>query len=128
MFESALEICNDNDKSIIYTALGMVASKFKMDDAITNFFKRQIRKTKFLKKHSYFYSYLHYSFKSQPICIQSLFALCSIGLLKNDSKLITAVFKELNAITDYKYMFDILKLKTIYYCLKVISIFFDELF
>ena len=34
-------------------------------------------------------------------------------------KLITAVFKELEKITDYNFMFDILKLKCIYNCLKV---------
>lgn len=52
------------------------------------------------------------------ICIQSLFALCSIGLLKNDMKLIGAVFKELDSLKESAYKFDIVKLKSIYYCLR----------
>jgi hypothetical protein len=59
------------------------------------------------------------SFQSKEPCIESLFALCSIGLLKNDMKLINAVFKELNTLTDSKHKFDIIKLKSIYYCLQV---------
>lgn len=77
----------------------MASAKFNMNDAITNFLK---------------------SFQSKPICMQSLFALCSIGFLKNDAKLIAAVFKELDEITDYAHRFEILKLKTIYYSLKVL--------
>ena len=38
-------------------------------------------------------------------------------------KLIGAVFKELDKITDHTYMFDILKLKCIYHCLKVNTVF-----
>jgi hypothetical protein len=99
VYENGLSLCSDNEKSVVFTALGMSAFKFKLEDSIANFFK---------------------SFQSTPLCIQSLFALCSIGFLKNDMKLITAVFKELEKITDYTFMFDILKLKCIYSCLKVI--------
>jgi len=59
------------------------------------------------------------SFQCKVICIQSLFALCSIGLLKNDMKLIGAVFKELDTLKESAYKFDIVKLKSIYYCLQV---------
>jgi hypothetical protein len=98
VYENTLAMSKDDEKSIVYTALGMCAVKFNMQDAITHFFK---------------------SFQCKPICIQSLFALCSIGLLKNDIKLLGAVFKELDSITDYVYRFDILKLKCIFYSLKV---------
>ena len=47
-----------------------------------------------------------------------MFALCSIGLLKNDMKLINAVFKELDTLKSSKYEFDIVKLKAIYYSLR----------
>lgn len=60
-----------------------------------------------------------FSFQCKVICIQSLFALCSIGLLKNDMKLINAVFKELETLKESAYKFDIVKLKSIYYSLQV---------
>jgi tetratricopeptide (TPR) repeat protein len=77
--------------------MGMAQSKYNIQEAITSFFK---------------------SFQCKVKCIQSLFALCSIGLLKNDMKLISAVFKELDTLKDSLYKFDIVKLKSIYYCLQ----------
>jgi superkiller protein 3 len=97
IFENALGICSEKEKSIVFTAMGMAQSKYNIQEAITSFFK---------------------SFQCKFICIQSLFALCSIGLLKNDMKLINAVFKELDVIQEQMYRFDILKLKSIYYCLQ----------
>ena len=40
MYESGLPLCSDNEKSVVFTALGMSAFKFKLDDSIANFFKR----------------------------------------------------------------------------------------
>lgn len=97
IFESALTICSEEEKSIVYTGMGMAQSKYNIQEAITSFFK---------------------SFQCKVICIQSLFALCSIGLLKNDMKLIGAVFKELDSLKESAYKFDIVKLKSIYYCLR----------
>jgi hypothetical protein len=40
VYENALAICSDNEKSVVYTAMGMASFKFKLDESITNFFKR----------------------------------------------------------------------------------------
>ena len=40
VYENGLSLCSDNEKSVVYTALGMAAFKFKLEDSITNFFKR----------------------------------------------------------------------------------------
>ena len=98
MYESALSVCSENEKSIVFTAMGMVLAKINIQEAVACFFK---------------------SFQCKVKCIQSLFALCSIGLLKKDKTLINAVFKELSTIEDLKFKFDIIKLKVVYYCLEV---------
>lgn len=82
-------------------------------------FCRILHKTELTILFIYFFLF---SFQCKDKCIQSLFALCSIGLLKKDKALISAVFKELDTIDDLKYKFDIIKLKSIYYCLEVSQI------
>jgi hypothetical protein len=116
--------------SIVYTAMGMAQSKYNIQDAISSFFKRFISVGPFFSHKNglmRFLLFLKISFQCKFKCIQSLFALCSIGLLKKDKTLINAVFKELNAISDLKFKFDIVRLKSIYFCLEVYTFSFGYL-
>ena len=40
VFENALNISNEEEKSIVYTGMGMAQSKFNIQEAISSFFKR----------------------------------------------------------------------------------------
>ena len=39
VFENALSICSENEKSVVYTGMGMAQSKYNIQEAITSFFK-----------------------------------------------------------------------------------------
>ena len=127
-----MSLATESEISIVYAAMGMVQSKFDIQESISWFFKRSLSLS-YNSSYSiiFFLSTILlciFSFQSKSVCIQSLFALCSIGLVKNDSKLIGAVFVELDKLIDnQKYRFDIFKLKAIHSCLKV-RIFYLRLF
>ena len=39
VFENALGICSEEEKSVVYTGMGMAQSKYNIQEAITSFFK-----------------------------------------------------------------------------------------
>jgi hypothetical protein len=40
VFENALTICNEDEASLVYAAMGMAQSKYNIQEAISSFFKR----------------------------------------------------------------------------------------